>query len=156
MSRTTNEFRIEIAKLLFHNLPMPGIGDAAGLQPSTAGGNYWISLHIADPGQEGSQATNEVSYSGYARVAVPRNVSGWNIRGVEIGQVTGEVSNAAQVLFPRCTSGSATVTHIGIGTSASGAGKLLWMTPLEEPASAEVTPGQAPVFDPGTITLAVS
>ena len=36
------------------------------------------------------------------------------------------VSLAANADFPACTSGTATITHFGIGTAASGAGVLLY------------------------------
>lgn len=156
MSRTTKEFRIELAKHFFHNLPMAGIGDAAGLQSSTASGSWWVSLHTEALGEDAHQNTSEADYGGYARVAVPRNAAGWGVMEDVIGQVAGEVTNAAQILFPRCTSGSSTITHIGIGTSASGQGKLHFFTQLAEPVSVEVTPGQAPVFEPGEVSWVVS
>jgi hypothetical protein len=36
------------------------------------------------------------------------------------------VSPAANVDFPACTGGTATITHFGIGTALSGAGVLLY------------------------------
>lgn len=34
-------------------------------------------------------------------------------------------TNAATITFPKCTSGSETITHISIGTASSGTGKLI-------------------------------
>lgn len=106
--------------LLFNNTAFAGVGDTNGLQPSATAGSLYVSLHTADPGEAGNQSTNEISYTGYARVAVARSSGGWTVTG-------NSVSPAATVSFPRSTGGTGgTVTHVGIGTAASGAGKLLY------------------------------
>ena len=78
-----------------------------------------IHLHTADPGEAGSQTTNETTYTSYARVAVARSGAGWTVTG-------NSVSPAATISFPACTGGTATITHVGIGTDSSGAGVLLY------------------------------
>lgn len=105
--------------LLLNNDAFANIGDASGLQPSAADGNLYMSLHTSDPGEAGTQETNEISYTGYARVAVARTTGGWT--------VTNNVGTpAANVDFGKMTAGAGgTVTHIGIGTASSGAGVLL-------------------------------
>lgn len=109
-----------LLNLLFNNAAFAGVGDAGGLQPSAAAGSLYVSLHTADPGEAGDQTTNEISYTGYARVAVARSSAGWTITG-------NSVSPAAVISFPRSTGGTGgTITHVGIGTAASGAGKLLY------------------------------
>ena len=37
--------------LIFLNTNWANIGDATGLRGSSAAGNFWISLHTADPGE---------------------------------------------------------------------------------------------------------
>lgn len=115
----SNSFENSLLLLLFNNTNIASIGDATGLRGSSAAGNLYFSLHSSDPGEAGNQSTNEVSYTGYARVAVVRSGSGFTISG-------NAVTNAAAITFPQCTGGSATATHIGIGTDSSGAGFLLY------------------------------
>lgn len=115
----SNVFENDFLKLVFNNVAIAGVGDAGGLLASAAPGSLYVSLHSADPGEGGDQSTSEVSYGAYARVAVARDGSNWNV-------TNNSVSPVAHIEFPQCTSGTATVTHVGIGTSASGAGKLLY------------------------------
>ena len=84
-----------------------------------AAGNLYVSLHTADPDEAGDQTTNETAYTNYARVAVARTAGGWTV-------ASNTVSNAALVQFPQCGVTGATLTHFGVGTDASGAGKLLY------------------------------
>ena len=73
----------------------------------------------ADPAEAGDQSSNEIAYTSYARVAVARTTGGFTVTG-------NAAALAAAVDFPAGTGGSGTATHVGIGTSASGAGKLLY------------------------------
>ena len=104
--------------LLFKNTDFTLVGDAGGLRGSATAGSLFVSLHTADPGEAGAQNTSETTYGSYARVAVTRG-AGFTVTG-------NSVSPAANIDFPACTSGTATITHFGIGTSSSGAGKLLY------------------------------
>ena len=109
-----------------------------GTVPAWAGNSdFYISLHTSDPGDGGNQSTNEASYGGYARVAVPRTGVGWSISGSSI-------TNAASVTFPACSGGTATITHFAIGTSLSGAGTLLYVGALT--SSLAVSTGITPTF----------
>jgi hypothetical protein len=106
-----------LLKHIYQNLAWANVGDAAGLQPSAAAGNFYISLHTADPGAGGSQTTNEATYTGYARIPIVRSASGFTV-------ASGVVSNAALAAFAACTGGSNSITHFGIGSASSGAGNL--------------------------------
>lgn len=119
----TNTFENELLLHIFQNADITLIGDAAGLQNSTAAGNLYISLHTADPGEAGDQSTSEAAYTNYARVAVARTSGGWTVSG-------NQVSNAAAINFAQCGITGATITHFGIGTDPTGAGKLLYKAPL--------------------------
>lgn len=99
--------------------------------------NVYVSLHTADPGEAGSQTTNECAYTSYARVAVVRTAGGWSVTGP-----TGE--NVSQIQFPACTGGSETATHVGLGTDAAGAGNLLASGALN--ASLAISNGIQPQF----------
>lgn len=131
---------------LFNNMAFTGVGDTNGLPSSTAAGALYISLHTASPGEAGAQNTSEANYTGYARVAVARTAAGWTVSG-------NGVTNVADILFGECTAGSSTITHFGIGTAATGAGKLMIYVPLT--ASLPVTVGIAPKFAAGAISVTV-
>jgi hypothetical protein len=116
----SNSWENDLLLLLFNNTGAANIGDATGLRGSTAAGSLYCSLHTADPGEAGDQTTSEISYTGYARVAVARSSAGWTV-------AANSVSPTATVGFPASTGGTGgTVTHFGVGTAASGAGKLLY------------------------------
>lgn len=115
----SNSWETDLLNLLFNNSNAANIGDATGLRGSTTAGSLYLSLHTADPGEAGDQTTNEAAYTSYARVAVARSSGGFTVSG-------NQVTLAANVDFPAGTGGSGTATHFGIGTAASGAGKLLY------------------------------
>lgn len=112
----SNNFENSILALIFNGTPIANLADNAASSPLT---NLYLSLHTADPGEGGSQSTNEVTYTSYARVAVIRTSAGFTVAG-------GVVTPLANVLFPSGTGGGGTATHAGIGTAASGAGVLLY------------------------------
>jgi len=111
-----NTFENDLLKLIFNATAIAGIADNAGSSPLTS---LYVSLHTDDPGEAGDQATNEVSYTGYQRVAVARSGAGWTV-------TNNSVSPASDITFPQCTGGSATATHFAVGTAPSGAGKILY------------------------------
>jgi hypothetical protein len=115
----TNAAENALLLLIFNNTNFANVGDATGLRGSTTAGSLHVSLHTSDPGEAGDQTTNETSYTSYARVAVARSGAGWTVTG-------NSVSPAATISFPACTGGTATITHVGIGTASSGAGVLLY------------------------------
>lgn len=118
----SNTFENDLLLLIFNNTNISLVGDATGLRGSTVAGSLYVSLHTADPGEAGNQSTSEISYTGYARVAVARSGAGWVVTAAS-------VSPAADVVFGQMTAGTGgTVTHWGIGTDVSGTGKLLFST----------------------------
>jgi hypothetical protein len=133
--------------LLFLNIDWENIGDAAGLQNSATAGSFYITLHDGDPGEGGTQATNECAYGGYARVAVTRSSGGFT-------RVGSTVSNTALVQFPQAVSGSATASHFGIGTSASGPGNLILRGALT--SSLAISTGIQPQFAAGAMTATMN
>jgi len=148
----TNTWESDLLKLVFNNTTASLIGDATGLVGSSTAGVLYVSLHTADPGEGGDQTTNEVlvsNYTGYARVAVARTTGGWTVTTVDVGPST--VTNASQVNFPQCTAGTSTITHVGVGTSSSGAGKLLYKGALA--SSLAVSQNITPSFAAGTLVI---
>ena len=113
-------FEADWLKLIFNATAIANIADNAASAPIT---NIYVSLHTADPGETGAQATSETAYTGYARVAVARTTGGWTVSG----SAPTQVSPVANIDFAECTaSPGGAITHFGVGTSSGGAGKLLY------------------------------
>lgn len=123
MTAATDSFETSILQHIFQNAAIANIGDASGLQPSATAGSLFISLHTADPGEAGTQTTNETTFTNYARQGVVRSAGGWTISG-------NNASNAAAVLFPVVGATGATITHLGIGVASSGSSLLLFKMAL--------------------------
>jgi hypothetical protein len=106
-----------ILALIFNATAWADIAENDASAPLT---NLYVGLHTADPGVGGSQTNNETSYTNYARVAVARTVGGWTAPS------SGATANAALIQFPQCGVTGATITHVSIGTDASGVGRVLY------------------------------
>ena len=115
----SDSMETNILKLVFQNAAFANIGDAGGLQPSSAAGNLYVSLHTGDPTDAGDQTSSECDYTSYARVAVARDDSHWTV-------TDDTADNTGAVTFPKCTGGTNTATHFGVGTASSGSGVLLF------------------------------
>lgn len=119
----SDTFENQLLQLLFQNANIPNVGDATGLRGSTVAGSFFLSLHTADPGEVGTQATSEIAYTGYARKAVARSASGFTVTG-------SSVTLAADQDFPEMTGGAGgTVTHFAVGVAAAGATVVLYKGP---------------------------
>jgi hypothetical protein len=138
----SDSFENALLLMLFNNSNIANVGDATGLRGSSTAGSLYVSLHTSDPGEAGSQTTNETAYTNYARIAVARSGAGWTVSG-------NAVSNAAAVTFAACGVTGATITHFGVGTDSSGAGTLLYKGALS--ASLAVSSGIAPSFAIGEL-----
>lgn len=138
----SNTSETKLLQLLFQNDAWELVGDASGLQPSATAGSFYVALHSSDPGEAGDQTTNEVSYTGYARVAVARSTGGWSVSSAT-------VSNVATVQFGECTAGTATATHFSVGTALSGAGSIIYSGSLS--ASRSISSGITPLFNAGAL-----
>lgn len=133
-----NTFENDIVALIFNGTAISNIADNASSSPLAS---LYLSLHTGDPGEAGNQTTNEAAYTSYARVAVARNSSGFTVSG-------NSASLTSTVVFPEATGGSETLTHAGIGTASSGAGKLLYKGALS--ANIVVTSGITPKLTAGS------
>jgi hypothetical protein len=138
----SNASETNLLLLLFNNTDWANVGDAAGLQNSAAAGNFYVALHTDDPGDAGNQTTSEVSYTGYARVAVARSAGGFTVSGAQ-------VSNTAAVQFGECTAGSATATHFSVGLASTSTGDILYSGALS--ASRAISAGITPLFNAGAL-----
>ncbi len=137
-----NTFENELLLHIFNNSDIALIGDATGLRGSSTAGSLYVSLHTGDPGEAGTQTTNECAYTSYARVAVARSGAGWTVS-------SNTVTNAALIQFPQCTGSSETATHFAIGTASTSTGKILYKGALS--ASLAISSGIQPQFGAGEL-----
>lgn len=119
----SNAWESALLLLLFNNVDAANIGDAGGLRGSVVAGDLWVSLHTDDPGEAGTQATNEATYTGYARISVPRSALNWTV-------VVNAVRNASDISFPACSGGTNLIKFFGVGVASSGATTLLYSGPV--------------------------
>lgn len=107
--------------LIFNNTNFANVGDATGLRGSSTAGSLQLSLHSADVGEAGNQSSNELTYTNYARVAVPRDTTGFTV-------ANNQVTLTANRDFPQRTDNGAaqTATHWAVGTASSGTGTVLY------------------------------
>lgn len=113
----SDTFENDILKLIFNATAIANIADNAAASPLT---QLFFALHTADPGETGTQTTNEANYTGYARVAVARTTGGFT------AATAGSTSPVANVDFGNCTAGTNTITHASIGVASSGSTKILY------------------------------
>jgi hypothetical protein len=132
-------------RLIYNATAIANIADNAASAPLTL---IYVALHSADVADASAQNSNEISYTGYARVGVARTTGGWSV-------TNDAVSPVAAISFGACTAGSATATHWSTGVGASGATNVLHSGPI----GARLGPFTAAVSDtitiPGLTGLAV-
>jgi len=112
----SNTFENDLLALIFNGDAIANLADDAGTSPLAS---LYLALHTADPGEAGTQASNECAYTSYARQAVTRGAAGFTVSG-------NEVTLTSAVDFPACTGGTETATHFSVGVAASGATKILY------------------------------
>lgn len=140
----SNALENSILELIFKATTFADIAENDTTSPAT---NLYVTLHTADPGEAGTQATNETNYGSYDRVAVARSGSGWTVTG-------NTVTNAALVQFPQCTSGTATITHVGVGLGATAASATVLLYKGALSSSLSVSSGIQPQFAIGALSIA--
>lgn len=128
-------------KLTYQNIALANIGDAGGLQPSAAPGNFYAALYTTDPTD--ADTGTEANYTSYARIAVVRSAVGWTVSGAV-------VSNAGIITFPTSTGGSNTITHVAVRTALVG-GDIVHHGVLS--SSLIVSSGNTPKFEIGDFTV---
>ena len=117
----SDTFENDLLKLIFQAVAIANMADNAAAAPLA---NLYVSLHTADPGEGGVQTTNEIAYTGYARVPVARSAAGWTVTG-------NSVSPAAAINFGQMTAGAGgSAAFWAVGTAAAGAGKVLYSGPI--------------------------
>jgi len=137
----SNALESAIAKLLFQATAITNLADNAASGPLT---NLYVALYTSDPGEAGTATTNETSFTNYARQAVARTSGGW-------AESSGTITNVGAVTFPECGATGATITHVGIVSTSSGAGVLYLSGALT--ASRAVSNGSTLSFSAGQISI---
>ena len=135
----SDTFENDLLKLIFNAVAIANLADNAATSPLTS---LYFSLHTADPGEAGTEATSEISYTGYTRMAVARTSAGFTVSG-------NTVNLTANVDFPKMTGGTGgTVTHFAVGVASTGATKILYSGAVS-PTIAVAT-GTIPRLETGT------
>lgn len=109
MSAKSTTLKNEILKLIFNAIAIAEIAEDDSSSPATS---LTVALHTASPAA-GNQSTSEITYTGYARVSVLRDATGWTVTG-------DSVSPTDPIEFGEMTAGAGgVVTHVSIGTGVS-------------------------------------
>lgn len=149
MSAKANGYEADILNLVFSNVDLSNLGDAAGLQNSVGNGNLNIELHTADPGKGGDQTTSVIGYTDYVSVSVPRDptfATGWTDASAG---TNGETDNVAAITFPICGASGATASDVSIGNGVSD--EMLYFGSLD--ADLVITTGVTPEFAAGALNI---
>ena len=103
--------------------------------------NLYLALFTADPTETG-EFTNEATFTGYERVAVPK-ASGWTDGGSTF-------TNASLIQFPQCTAGNNVITHFALCTLES-AGEVVISGALN--ATLNISSGIQCQFSSGSLQI---
>lgn len=144
MAAKTTSYANDLLKLIFNGTAFADIAENDTSSPLT---NLYLSLHTADPGAAGNQSSSEATYTGYARVAVARTTGGFVI-------TTNQAKLNAQANFGEMTAGfNQTLRFWGVGTDASGTGRLLYRGPVTP--NIPVSVGTEPALKANTVITEV-
>jgi hypothetical protein len=131
-------YEAQVLALLLNATPISLIADNTATTPLT---DLYVALHTASPGPSGTQSTNEISYTSYARMAISRSNGSpaWTITGT----APASASPNAQITWPTSTGGAGgTATYFSVGSLASGAGEIYYYGTITP--NIIVTTGTAP------------
>lgn len=129
----------DLLKLIFLGTGIANIADNTATSPLL---NLFVALHTADPGVGGTQSTNEIAYTSYARATVARSGVGWTVTGAS-------VSPQADISFPVMgASGGGTATFASVGVAVSGATKILYSGTLTP--NIVIATGTTPIIKAGS------
>lgn len=144
-------------KLLFQNLPIAGIGDAAGLQPSAVAGNLYIRFCTDEVAVDADTLGTESAYTGYVAggVAIPRTEVAWNVAYDDV-TLKAIVSAISEIVFGDCTGNPQTVKYVECW--ANNTSNLLAdrITFYELPVPIAITAGMTPRIQAGLLKFLFS
>lgn len=113
--------------------------------------NTWISLHTADPGEDGANEVTTAEWPSYKRICAELSGAigtGW------ISPVDGVTKNSNQLIFPTHDGATPTVvTHFAVYDAAAG-GNMLVYAALS--ATRSVAPEDVFLFDTNSINISAA
>ncbi len=120
MAGKGNELQRTFLNYIFcTSAPTTQVGAGTGAATSTTT-TLWVALHTADPGNAGNQATNEVAYTNYARIATNRSNAGAASWVISTTFSPCSVFPSSAIGFAQCTTSSTVViTNWSVGTFQS-------------------------------------
>ena len=143
MASMSDALETAILELLFKNTTLANVGDATGIAGGTVGSTELSLNTTALTDASTSIATNEISYTGYARPTQARSAAGWTVSG-------GVASNAALITFGEMTAGAGgTAVHTGLTFDSGG---VVLHLHADLTADLAVTNGITPQFAIGVLT----
>lgn len=103
----------------FLNLAIANVGDATGLPAAATAGSVYMALCSSIPPESGDPTGVEMTYTDYARLAVPRNATNWEIW--TDGSSNLAIRNKLILTYdnPKGDAGSVTATYFAISRTAS-------------------------------------
>jgi hypothetical protein len=104
-----NSAETDFLELIFNATAWANLADNTSTSPET---NLGVALHTGDPGEAGTQLTNEAAYTSYAREDILRTSGGWTVSGDSVTPV-------AAITFTAATGGSETETHFSVGKASN-------------------------------------
>jgi hypothetical protein len=135
----SNVTRNDLVKFMVNGVAMPNYG-----------ANLFVHAHTADPGLNGTSATNECAYTGYAEVQKVRDNTKWTVcdpDGTPNANGTA-FKNADEITFPECT-GVADDEDITFASICTAGGQILYKAALTAPIN--VSNLHTPRFPAGTL-----
>lgn len=134
-----------IVALIYNATAWSNVADNAASSPLT---NISVALATASYSGSSTLATNEATYTNYARQDVARTTSGWSAPS------GGATSNAAAIEFPQCGASGNTITSAATGKTGGGAAIPFHYGDLN--ASIAVSNQIQPRFAIGAVTITES
>lgn len=131
-----------ILALIYNATPWANVADNAASSPLT---NIAMALATASYTGASTLATNESTYTNYARVNVARTTGGWDAPSA------GATQNAAAIEFAQCGVTGNTITSAAAGKTGGGAAEIFHYGDLNAPIA--VSNQIQPRFPAGNVTI---
>lgn len=127
--------------LIYNATAIANIADNASSSPATL---IYIALATASYSASSTLASNEATYTNYARQSNARTTAGWT------APASGATSNVAAIEFPQCGASGNTITSAATGKT-TGAADIYHYGDLN--ASIAVSNQIQPRFPAGAVTI---
>jgi hypothetical protein len=129
-------------KLLYNATAWADVAENDSSSPLT---NISVALATASYSGASTLASNEATYTNYARQDVARTTSGWTAAS------GGQTTNVAAIEYPQCGASGNTITSAATGKAGGGAAEVFHYGDLN--ASIAVSNQIQPRFPIGAVTI---